>query len=98
MEKEKNKEEIIRDSIFTAIMIDGGFYRKRAFTCFGDTSPKERADQLESYVKRHLHEKINGVTHEHTLYRIFYYDCPPISKSIFNPVEKKNVELGKVNV
>jgi len=95
MEKEKSKEVIIHDNIFTAIMVDGGFYRKRAYTCFGDVPPKERADQLESYVKRHLHEKINGVMHEHTLYRIFYYDCPPISKSIYNPVEKKNVEFGK---
>ena len=92
---DKVKEEIIRDNIFTAIMVDGGFYRKRAHTYFGDASPKERADQLESYVKRHLHERINGIYHEHTLYRIFYYDCPPISKAIYNPVEKKNIEFSK---
>lgn len=96
MEKEKNEsKEIIYDNIFTAIMVDGGFYRKRAHTCFGDQTPKERADQLESYAKRHLHEKINGVLHEHSLYRIFYYDCPPIGKAIYNPIDKKNIEFGK---
>ncbi len=27
------------------------------------------------------------------LYRIFYYDCPPISKNIYNPITKKTIKL-----
>ena len=30
----------------TAILVDGGFYRRRAFTAYGDKTPKERADEL----------------------------------------------------
>lgn len=33
----------------TAILVDGGFYRIRAQTLFGDKSPEERADELFSY-------------------------------------------------
>ena len=29
------------------------------------------------------------------LYRIFYYDCPPIDKNIYNPLTQKTVSLSK---
>lgn len=29
------------------------------------------------------------------LYRIFYYDCPPISKNIYNPLTQKTEDLSK---
>lgn len=48
------------DGIKTAILVDGGFYRRRAYACLGDLSPKERADELDVYCKRHLTERING--------------------------------------
>ena len=40
----------------TAILVDGGFYRIRAQTLFGDKSPEERADELFSYCMRHLNK------------------------------------------
>jgi putative uncharacterized protein (fragment) len=43
----------------TAILVDGGFYRKRAFAIAGDITAKERAEELYSYCKRHLWEKKN---------------------------------------
>ena len=33
--------------IRTAILVDGAFYRKRAYHLYGDKSPAERADELE---------------------------------------------------
>ena len=51
-------KEFVKDTIVTAILVDGGFYRRRAYARLGDKSPKERADELESYCKRHLNEKI----------------------------------------
>ncbi len=93
----KDKEIIVHDNIRTAILVDGGFYKKRAHTCFGEVDPDKRAEELDKYCKRHLTETINGVTHEHQLYRIFYYDCPPISKAIYNPIDKKNIEFSKSN-
>ena len=85
----KYEEKIIEDNITTAILVDGAFYRKRFNHIFGYKDPKVRADELDNYVKKHLYEKINGVTHHHQLYRVFYYDCPPSSKAIYNPITKK---------
>lgn len=37
----------------------------------GDKSPKERADELESYCKRHLNEKIYGIQTSHRYIEFF---------------------------
>lgn len=68
-----------------AILVDGGFYRKRAAHLFGIKSPKERADELENYCHRHLGKD--------DLYRIFYYDCPPSYKQVYHPLLKKTINL-----
>lgn len=54
--------------IRTAILVDGAFYRKRAYHLYGDKSPAERADELEWYCKRHIREEHNEKC---SLYRIF---------------------------
>ncbi len=33
----------------TAILVDGGFYRKQAKKLFGEKSPSERANELVKY-------------------------------------------------
>ena len=43
--------------IRTAILVDGAFYRKRAYTLFGNKSPEERARELSSYCHRHIKEE-----------------------------------------
>ncbi len=74
-----------------AILVDGAFYKKRAKNLFGEKSPKERANELITYCMRHIHEDGgNG-----DLYRIFFYDCPPADKNIFNPLTNKTVNLKK---
>lgn len=75
----------------TAILIDGGFYRRRAQKVLGDTTPEKRAMELANYCKRHT--KYHGENSE--LYRIFYYDCPPSSKKIFHPFLQGQVDLAK---
>jgi len=76
----------------TAILVDGGFYRRRAYTALGEKKPKERADELINYCWRHLSwhgEQTNE------LYRIFYYDCPPLKKQVYHPYTQKNIDLSK---
>lgn len=51
----------------TAILVDGGFYRKRATHLWGKHTPEEAASALFSYCMRHLSER----KHQHELYRIF---------------------------
>lgn len=75
----------------TAILVDGAFYRKRAFNLFGDVSPAKRAKELSSYCHRHIREEKEGTS----LYRVFYYDCPPSSKKIYHPFLKKQIDLAK---
>lgn len=75
----------------TAILVDGGFYRRRVQKIFGDKNATDRADELETYCKRHLNT--HGQNSE--LYRIFYYDCPPSCKRIYHPYLKKQNDLGK---
>lgn len=77
--------------IRTAILVDGAFYRKRAYNLFGKKTPEERAKELSSYCHRHIVEEKEGAT----LYRVFYYDCPPIDRQIYHPLLKKAIDLGK---
>ena len=80
--------------IRTAILVDGGFYRKRAGYLWGkDKTAEERAEELYNYCLRHI-KKGKGIR-ERYLYRIFYYDCPPIGITIYHPLTKKNINLKK---
>lgn len=72
----------------TAILVDGAFYRRRAYNLFGDKDPDDRANELFEYCSRHL--KRHG-KHSASLYRIFYYDCPPMSGNLYHPYLKKAV-------
>lgn len=71
----------------TAILVDGAFYRKRSFYLRGDKTPKQRADELYAYCMTHIRdEKADSLHHEEReLYRIFYYDCPPLKKQYIIP-------------
>lgn len=80
--------------IKTAILVDGAFYRKRAYYFWGDKSPSERAAELSNYCKRHIKEEKDGAE----LYRVFYYDCPPSNKKVFHPLTQQTVDLGKTDL
>lgn len=50
----------IKDVLYmtrTAILVDGGFYRKRAAHLWGKKTAEERAKELNAYCKAHLHDK-----------------------------------------
>ena len=64
----------------TAILVDGGFYRKRALKLWGRKSARDRADELNRYAFRHIDKKDGDQARE--LYRIFYYDCPPVQSVV----------------
>ena len=82
-----------------AIMVDAGFYLKRANDIFGKATVQggpvtaaERADELVSYCNRHLR---NNDRETCNLYRIFVYDCPPSEKQAYHPLKKKTIDLKK---
>lgn len=77
----------------TAILVDGGFYRKRARAQWGQKDPASRADELVRYTFKHLNKKDGDSSR--SLYRVFYYDCPPVAKKIYHPLRKRDVDLSK---
>lgn len=82
-----------KHEVTTAILVDGGFYRRRAVYHWGYKEPQDRADELFHYCMDLLTDK----REQRNLYRIFYYDCPPIEKNVFNPISKKVDDLGKTD-
>lgn len=77
--------------IATAVLIDGGFYRRRARRLFGEKFPADRAEEVAKYARRHVSKSRSS------LYRIFYYDCPPSSKVLYHPLLKEQVNLAKTD-
>ena len=78
----------------TAILVDGGFYRKRALILWGTKTAEDRAKELASYCNAHLQKKDGH--EQRSLYRIFYYDCEPLKRiSVYHPLTRQNVNLDK---
>lgn len=87
----------------TAILVDGGFFRKRYRYLVDKKSqhePKKVADFLFKMAIDHLkagEKDIDNVNHD-SLYRIFYYDCPPFTKKVHNPVSGRCIDFSKSSV
>ena len=80
----------------TAILIDGAFLIKRYQALYGDLpEPNKlaRAIRAASLQAMRAANRKNG-THR-DLYRILFYDCPPLDKRVQNPVSQKGLSLGK---
>lgn len=76
----------------TAIMVDGGFYRKRAAYLWGKKTPDERMVELYKYCWDHLaHEQKYDPSR--SLYRIFYYDCSPLEKTVYHPLKQQGIDF-----
>lgn len=75
----------------TAILVDGGFYRKRAYSLWGNKTAEDRAKELQAYCTAHIKSQ------KSELYRVFYYDCEPIKGVVYHPLLKKNINLSKTD-
>lgn len=81
----------------TAILVDGGFYRRRADKLFGKKSSSERIEELVNYCKKHISADYDDFNDER-LYRIFYYDCPPMNKKVYHPLLKKDIDFSETDL
>ena len=73
-----------------AVLIDGGFFRKRFPDVYGGL-PSDPA---------YLAKKLYGMALAHSdgidnLYRVFYYDCPPLDKKAHNPISGRAIDFAK---
>lgn len=82
----------------TAILIDGAFFIRRALKIFGPLSPEELAARLQRYACKHLILNKNAQNSKHefneALYRMFFYDCPPLQKKMEHPLTKKVIDYS----
>jgi len=78
----------------TAILIDGAYFIKRfrSFEPHNKYNAERAADLAWRWSMAHLRE---GKRMRHDLYRIFFYDCPPIDKKMHNPVSGIMIDFGK---
>ena len=76
-----------------AVLIDGGFYRRRAQALQGEKTPEERRKELMNYCYKRINDTKDHQKYD--LYRIFYYDCPPMEKKVYHPLLKRTVDFSK---
>lgn len=82
----------------TAILIDGAYFIKR-FRAIEPASKHDynRAGQAAvEWALAHLHRENDPTRTLNTradLYRIFFYDCPPVEKKMHNPITKAAIDF-----
>lgn len=83
MEKKETKR--------TAILVDGGYYRVRAKALWGKKRAADRAKELYDYCMLHISEP----DEPRDLYRLFYYDCPGMTRELEHPLTHVSTDFSK---
>lgn len=80
----------------TAILIDGAYFIKRFRAIEPDNAYDARraADVVHRWALLHLIGK-RDKKEKRSLYRIFFYDCPPLDKKMHNPISHKLIDFSK---
>lgn len=96
----------------TAILVDGAFFLRRfkhSFPKLDAENPVSVAKGLVWLIHWHLALKIgptniNQILAGHQLieertdfYRVFFYDCEPLTKRMHTPIEKRSVDFSKTS-
>lgn len=77
-----------------AVLVDGGFFKKRAEVIYGHLTPRELSEKLIQQCYDHVTHKDKKRT-DRELYRIFYYDCPPLDKKVKHPLTQEMIDFSK---
>lgn len=80
----------------TAILVDGGFFLRRYRRIYGDTDPGVAASKMHELCMNHLYDRKTR-RRESDLYRILFYDCPPMKKKAHLPISRKAIDYGKTD-
>ncbi|MCW3835237.1 NYN domain-containing protein [Sphingomonas canadensis] len=95
----------------TAILVDGAFFLRRFRYCFPDhdrNDPKSVAEGLGMLAYWHLSHRIGPhqlleqiarynlqLSESREFYRIFFYDCSPLTKRMHWPLTRRSIDFGK---
>jgi uncharacterized LabA/DUF88 family protein len=77
----------------TAILVDGAFFLKRYRRCF-----KSAESHDARTVANNMYKMLLDHVEDEELYRILYYDCPPLMKKAHNPITGKSIDFSKTDV
>jgi uncharacterized LabA/DUF88 family protein len=80
----------------TAILVDGAYFLKRFRAVYPDKAaedPQIVAKTMHDMACAHLYPKKGGQRRD--LYRIFFYDCPPLSKKVHRPISKRGHDFSR---
>ena len=83
-----------------AILVDGDFYLKQHRKYFKQTDAEQVAKDLLSHCLKHIYNKQTQQEYDREserLYRIFFYDCPPVQKKIHHPLTDNLIDFSKSN-
>jgi len=76
----------------TAVLVDAGFFLKRAAHVYGRQTPEATAKQLHRIALDHLNDDQGRRVSR--LYRIFVYDAPPAEWKGHMPISRQSVDYG----
>lgn len=89
----------------TAIVVDGAYFLRRFKNRYPALDPSDSQDVADGLIKLasdHLQiankanwAQFDNIIESNLLYRIFFYDCPPLMKRVHLPISKRSLELGK---
>ncbi|MEN0106817.1 MAG: NYN domain-containing protein [Pseudomonas sp.] len=90
----------------TAILVDGAYFIKRFRQIEPDNAynAERAADLVHRWATAHLIPKMHSATNPNgvipkparrELYRIFFYDCPPLNNKQHNPISHQLVDFSK---
>lgn len=87
----------------TAIFIDGSYFIRRLNYLYKNKKDfnlkdsKQIVSELSKICYRHLNiqNKQGEIVEKHDLYRIFFYDCPPLTKKVHLPISQKAYDFAK---
>ncbi len=83
-----------------AILVDGGFFFRRYRNVLRNIDHSDAAivaDAMYRMALAHLwrRTRANVNNKEGDLYRLYFYDCPPLTKRVHQPVTGKSLDLSK---
>lgn len=81
----------------TAVLIDGAFFVKRFRSIEPDNkyNAKRAASVACNCAWMHLTEGDRSNPRKDEMYRIFFYDCPPLEKKMHIPFAQKGIDFSK---
>ena len=79
----------------TAILVDGGFFLRR----FPQIYPTKAGDDPDVVAATVLGLAFDHIRRQerarNDLYRIFFYDCPPLTKKLHLPISGRAIDMAK---